>query len=51
MGDGADAACGVGVACGAEEEEGGGADAVPSPSFSMIEPNSPMANPFCKGKL
>ena len=38
------------VACGAEEGEGGVADAVPRPSFSMIEPNSPMVNPFCERK-
>ena len=50
MGDDADAACGAGVGCGAEEAEGGGGEAVPSPSFSMIEPNSPMVNPFGERK-
>ena len=50
VGDGADAACGAGVAYGAEEGEGGGGGAVPSPSFSMIEPNSPVVNPFCERK-
>ena len=50
MGDGTDAACGVGVVCAAKEGEGGGADAVPSPSFSMIEPNSPIGILSVRGK-
>ena len=49
VGGGTAAACGGGLACGVDEGEAGVAEPVPSPSFSMIEPNNPMVvHPFCK---